>query len=255
VIRSSADVVMLDSRAARRPTPQPVVGTISVVVADPGRLVRAGFGALLEGESDIAVAGEAGSVEELLGVAGATRPDVVLMDVDLLGPGAAETTQRLVSGLQPSTTSVLIIAGADQDDELLACLRAGASGCLQRDTEPGELIRSVRAVAAGEPVLPRGVVRHMLAELASRPDPRLLPNPEQLDELTAREREVMALVASGLSNDEIADYLVVSPATAKTHVSRTLRKLNARDRAQLVTLAYETGLVLPREPAAAALAV
>jgi DNA-binding NarL/FixJ family response regulator len=250
--RASADVVALDSRIARRPAAEPGTRPIRVVVADPVRLVRAGFGALLEGEADIAVAGEAGTVEELVTVASATHPDVVLMDVGLPGLAAPEATRRIVSAPRLSHVNVLIVGVADQDDQLLACLRAGASGCLLRDTEPGELVRSVRAVAAGEPVLPRGVVQHMLAELTSRPDPRLLRSSERLDELTAREREVMALVASGLSNDEIAEHLVVSRATAKTHVSRTLRKLHARDRAQLVTLAYETGLVLARPATALA---
>jgi DNA-binding NarL/FixJ family response regulator len=144
----------------------------------------------------------------------------------------------------------VILSVSEHDDEVFAALRAGASGFLLRDVEPVELIRAVRAVAAGEAALSPGLVRRVIAELASRPDPRLHA-PSQLDELTRREREVMALVAAGLSNDEIADHLVVAPATARTHVSRALCKLRVRDRAQLVTLAYETGLVLPKETAAA----
>ena len=238
--------VMLEETHSARPT--------RVVVADPVRLVRAGLGALLEGETDIAVAGEAASSDELVAVAGETHPDVVLMDVSLPGLEAPEALRRIVAGPDLAEVSVLTVGGSGQDEELLASLRAGASGCLLRDTEPGDLVWSVRAVAAGEAVIPRSVVRLVLAELTAQPDPRL-PSPEQLGELTPREREVMGLVAAGLSNGEIAEHLVVSPATAKTHVSRALCKLHARDRAQLVTLAYETGLVLPTQPTAAGFGV
>jgi DNA-binding NarL/FixJ family response regulator len=251
-MQSSADVVDLESRVPRRRARKHTARPIRVVVADPVRLVRAGFRALLEGGTDIEVAGEAASGEEVVAVASETQPDVVLMDVCLPGLEAPEATRRIVGGAELSEVHVLMVGGRELNPELLACLRAGASGCLLRDTDPGELVRSVQAVAAGEPVLPRSVVRRVLAGLTSQPETRL-PRPDELDELTAREREVMALVATGLSNAELAEHLVVSHATAKTHVSRALRKLHARDRAQLVTLAYETGLVLPGQPAAARL--
>jgi DNA-binding NarL/FixJ family response regulator len=141
-----------------------------------------------------------------------------------------------------------MLGDSEDDPEVLAALRAGATGFLPRNAEPGALIHSLRAVACGETALSPGIVRRVISELAARPDPGL-PGPAQLDELTPREREVMSLVAGGLSNDEIAEHLVISRATAKTHVSRALYKLHARDRAQLVTLAYETGLVSPRQPA------
>jgi len=140
---------------------------------------------------------------------------------------------------------VIVLSPTDDDDTLFGALRAGASGFLLRDTDPAELLEALRAVARGDALLSRGVTRRLIAEVASQPD-RYRPSPEELDELTAREREVMALVARGLSNQEIAERLVISLATAKTHVSRALRKVDARDRAQLVALAYETGLVHPR---------
>jgi DNA-binding NarL/FixJ family response regulator len=140
---------------------------------------------------------------------------------------------------------VIVLSPTDDDETLFGALRAGASGFLLRDTEPAELLEAVRAVAGGDALLSHGVTRRLIAEVASQPD-RYRPSPEELDELTAREREVMALVARGLSNQEIAERLVISLATAKTHVSRALRKVDARDRAQLVALAYETGLVHPR---------
>jgi DNA-binding NarL/FixJ family response regulator len=140
-----------------------------------------------------------------------------------------------------------MLSDSGRDEEVLGALRAGATGFLPSDTEPGAMIHAVRAVAVGEAAVSPAVVRRVISELASHPDPGL-PGPEQLDELTPREREVMGLVARGLNNDEIAELLVISRATAKTHVSRVLYKLHARDRAQLVTLAYETGLIHPRQP-------
>jgi DNA-binding NarL/FixJ family response regulator len=152
-----------------------------------------------------------------------------------------------VSDPDLSGIGVVMLGDSDKDDEVLSALRAGATGFLPRHTEPGALVHGLHAVAAGEAALSPGVARRMISELVSWPDPGL-PGPEQLDELTPREREVMGLVAGGLSNEEIAAHLVISQATAKTHVSRTLLKLHARNRAQLVTLAYETGLVQPRQP-------
>jgi len=201
----------------------------------------------------IAVSGSAADGEEAVALAARIRPDVVLIDITMPGVDGVEVTRRIVA--DPDTSvHVLILSASEQDEEAWTSLRAGASGFLPRDTDSTELADGVRAVAAGEAAVSAGVVRRLIAELASQPDPRL-PGPEQLDELTPREREVMGLVAAGLSNDDIAEYLVISRATAKTHVSRALCKLHARDRAQLVTLAYETGLVLPKQPTAAGFGV
>jgi DNA-binding NarL/FixJ family response regulator len=213
-----------------------------VVIADGHALVRGAITALLGAEDDITVAGVAGESEEAFAVTERERPDVVLIDLDLPGADALETTRRIFSSAALEDVRVIVLSPSDEDDQLFGALRAGASGFLVKDTEPTELLEAVRAVARGEALLSRGVTRRLIAEVASQSD-RYRPSPEELDELTAREREVMALVARGLNNQEIAERLVISLATAKTHVSRALRKVDARDRAQLVALAYETGLV------------
>ena len=219
-----------------------------VVIADGHALVRGAITALLGAEDDITVAGVAGESEEAFAVTERERPDVVLIDLDLPGADALETTRRIFSSVAHEDVRVIVLSPSDEDDQLFGALRAGASGFLVKDTEPTELLEAVRAVARGEALLSRGVTRRLIAEVASQSD-RYRPSPEELDELTAREREVMALVARGLSNQEIAERLVISLATAKTHVSRALRKVDARDRAQLVALAYETGLVRSRHDA------
>jgi DNA-binding NarL/FixJ family response regulator len=216
-----------------------------VAIADGQLLVRGAVTALLDAEDDVAVAGVAADSEEALAVTERERPDVVLVDLDLPGAGGLETTRRIFADPALEGVRVIVLSPTDDDDTLFGALRAGASGFLLRDTEPAELLEAVRAVARGDALLSHGVTRRLIAEVASQPD-RYRPSPEELDELTAREREVMALVARGLSNQEIAERLVISLATAKTHVSRALRKVDARDRAQLVALAYETGLVHPR---------
>ena len=213
-----------------------------VVIADGHALVRGAITALLGAEDDITVAGVAGESEEAFAVTERERPDVVLIDLDLPGADALETTRRIFSSVAHEDVRVIVLSPSDEDDQLFGALRAGASGFLVKDTEPTELLEAVRAVARGEALLSRGVTRRLIAEVSSQSD-RYRPSPEELDELTAREREVMALVARGLNNQEIAERLVISLATAKTHVSRALRKVDARDRAQLVALAYETGLV------------
>jgi DNA-binding NarL/FixJ family response regulator len=177
------------------------------------------------------------------------RPDVVLIDLELPGAGGLEATRRIFSNPALEDARVIVLSPTDEDDQLFGALRAGASAFLVKDTEPAELLEAVRAVARGEALLSRGVTRRLIAEVASQSD-RYRPSPEELEELTAREREVTALVARGLNNQEIAERLVISIATAKTHVSRALRKVDARDRAQLVALAYETGLVHPRRDGA-----
>jgi DNA-binding NarL/FixJ family response regulator len=227
---------------------------ISVLIASGANLARAGLTALLDAEAEMSVAGSAATEVEAVDLAGEIRPDVLLIDVTQLGEGATsidgvQVTRRIVADPDTSAVHVLILGASEQDEEIFSSLRAGASGFLSRDIEPAELVQGVRAVAAGQAALSSSGVRRVINELASQPDPRL-PSPEQLEELTAREREVMALVAAGLSNDEIAEHLVVANSTAKTHVSRAMGKLSAHHRAQLVTLAYETGLVLAGQPAA-----
>jgi DNA-binding NarL/FixJ family response regulator len=204
--------------------------------------VRAGLSVLLEAEEDIAVAGEADEGAEAVRVARAVRPDVVVMDVRMPGLDGLQALRQIVEALPE--VRVLILTTFEMDEYIYAALRGGASGFLLKDTEPSELVRAIRVVAGGEAVLSPSVTRRLMAEFAARPE-RPGAGPEQLDRLTDREREVMALVAAGLSNDDIAARLVVAPATAKTHVSRAMRKLGAHDRAQLVVLAYETGLVYP----------
>jgi DNA-binding NarL/FixJ family response regulator len=218
------------------------------MIAYGDKFARAGLRALLSVKRDMAVVGCAGDGHHAVAVASEARPDVVLLDIALPGIGGVQLTRQLVAD-DSSLVRVLILSVSEQDDELFSSLRAGASGFLRRDVEPAELINAIRTVAAGEVALAPRIVRRVIAELAARPDPRQ-HSPEQLDELTRREREVVALVAVGLSNGEIAERLVVAPATARTHVSRALCKLQVRNRAQLVTLAYETGLVLPRKPPA-----
>jgi DNA-binding NarL/FixJ family response regulator len=221
---------------------------IRLLIAHGDSLSRAGLQALLDDEPDIAVAGAVRDGEEAIAQARKIRPDVLLVDTALPGIDGVEVTRRTLADPEVSGVHVAMVGDSDQDGEVaLSAIRAGATGFLPRNTEPGALIHGLRAVAAGEAALSPGVARRVISELVSWPDPGL-PGPEQLDELTPREREVMGLVAGGLSNDEIAEHLVISRATAKTHVSRTLYKLQARNRAQLVTLAYETGLVHPRQP-------
>jgi DNA-binding NarL/FixJ family response regulator len=221
------------------------LAAIRILLADGERLVRAGFRALLEAERGITVVAEARDGHEAVALAGETRPDVVLTDLRLPGIDGLEATRRILADPALRGVSVVILATLQSDEDLFAALRAGASGFLVKDTEPRELVRAVRVVAEGEAQLSPSVTRRLIEEFAAQPDPRR-PGPEALDELTPREREVMALVAMGLSNGEIAERLVVSPATAKTHVSRTMVKLHARDRAKLVSVAYESGFLEPR---------
>ena len=238
------DLSLVDSDGPGNLSPGPEM--IRLLIAHGDHLSRAGLEALLDDEPDITVAGSAGDGEEAIARARDVRPDVLLVDAALPGTDAVEATRQIVATPGLSGVGVVMLGDSELDDEVLSALRAGATGFLPRDTEPEALLHALRAVAAGEAALFPGVVRRMISELASSPDPGL-PGPEQLDELTPREREVMGLVAAGLSNEEIAEHLVISQATAKTHVSRTLCKLQAKSRAQLVTLAYETGLVQPRQ--------
>jgi DNA-binding NarL/FixJ family response regulator len=216
---------------------------IRVLIADDQALVRAGFRVLLDSEGDIRVVGEAANGEEAVALARHERPDVVLMDIRMPVLDGLEATREITSDPELGSVRIMILTTFESDENVFAALRTGASGFLLKDTEPAELLRGVRLLAAGEALLSPSVTRRLIAELALRSAGTALA-PDRLEVLTAREREVMALVANGLSNAQIAERLTVSPATAKTHVSRAMTKLGARDRAQLVVLAYETGLVV-----------
>jgi DNA-binding NarL/FixJ family response regulator len=218
---------------------------IRVLLADDQSLVRAGLRVLLDGEDDIEVVGEASDGEEAIAVALETPADVVLMDICMPGMGGTEATRRIVGDERLTGLKVVILTTYETEEHIFETLRAGASGFLLKDSEPAGLLQAIRVVAGGEALLAPSVTRRLIADFVSRPE-STQTNPTELQWLTEREREVMALVAGGLSNCEIAERLVISPATAKTHVSRAMRKLHAHDRAQLVVLAYETGLVLPR---------
>ncbi len=216
---------------------------IRVLIADDQALVRAGFRALLDAEPDIDVVGEASDGVHAVRLAAQTDPDVILMDIRMPGMDGLEATRRIAADPDRAGTRIVILTTFELDEYVFEALRSGAAGFLVKDTEPVDLVRGVRAVAAGDALLSPSVTRRVIEQFAVRaasPAPR-----RELDSLTEREREVTALVGAGLSNDEIAERLVVSPATAKTHVSRAMVKLGARDRAQLVVFAYEGGLVRP----------
>lgn len=217
--------------------------TIRVLIADDQLLVRAGFRVLVDSAPDLEVLGEASDGRQAVTMAGELRPDVVLMDIRMPGLDGLAATREITA--DPEGPRVIILTTFDIDEYVFEALRSGASGFLLKDTEPTELLQAVRVVAAGEALLAPSVTRRLIEEFATRPDPHR-PPPGALSSLTEREREVLVLVARGLSNTEIAEELVISPATAKTHVSRVMMKLAARDRAQLVVTAYETGLVSPR---------
>jgi DNA-binding NarL/FixJ family response regulator len=216
---------------------------ISVLIADDQALVRGGFRALLDAQDDIAVVAEAADGEEALRLALEHRPDVVLMDIRMPGVDGLEATRRIADDERLAAVRVVMLTTFDLDEYVFEAIRSGANGFLVKDTEPAELLRAVRAVVAGDALLSPRITRRLIEEFATRArEPRLGP---ALAVLTDREREVVALVAEGLTNDEIAARLIMSGATAKTHVSRAMVKLGARDRAQLVVFAYESGLVRP----------
>jgi DNA-binding NarL/FixJ family response regulator len=218
---------------------------IRVLLADDQSLVRAGFRVLLETAGDIEVVGEAATGEQAIAQAGAVRPDVVLMDIRMPVMDGLEATRRIVTDPKLKDIRVLILTTFETDEYVFQALRSGASGFVVKDILPPDLLSAIRVVAAGEALLSPSVTRRLIAEFASRM-PRLdARSATLLESLTEREMTVLELVAAGLSNREIADRLIVSEATVKTHVSRILTKLEARDRAQLVVIAYETGLVRP----------
>ena len=229
-----------DGRAGAAPA-------VRVLVADGQALVRAGLRALLEVGAEISVVGEASSGEEAVALARRLHPDVVLIDATLPGMDCVEATGQM---LADPGVAVMLLTATELDDHIFAELRAGARGLLLTDTEPAELVRAVELLARGDALLSPSLTRRLIAELASVPDPQL-PSSDLLGELTPREREVVGLVALGLSNADIAERLVISPATSKTHVSRAMLKLGVHDRAQLVVFAFHAGLAVPRADAAA----
>ncbi len=216
---------------------------IRLLLADDQVLVRAGFRALLDSDPGVEVVGEAGDGKEAVAAATSLVPDVLLMDIRMPELDGIEATRRIVADERLEAVRVVILTTFELDEYVFEGLRAGASGFLVKDTEPVELLQAVRVAARGDALLSPGVTRRLISEFATRSAQR--PVSPKLDELTEREREIMALVAAGLTNEEIADRLFLSPATAKTHVSRAMLKLHARDRAQLVVFAYESGLVKP----------
>ncbi|WP_315098979.1 response regulator transcription factor [uncultured Cellulomonas sp.] len=216
---------------------------ISVLLADDQALVRGGFRALLDAEPDLTVVGEAATGDDAVRLALDLLPDVVLMDIRMPGTDGLAATRRIVDDPRAERVRVVVVTTFELDEYVAEAIRAGASGFLVKDTEPVDLLRAVRVVAAGDALLSPTVTRRLLATVARAT--RQVAEPAALAALTPREREVLVLVAEGLSNDEIGERLFLSPLTVKTHVLRAGAKLGARDRAQLVVVAYESGLVRP----------
>jgi DNA-binding NarL/FixJ family response regulator len=215
--------------------------TVRVAIADDQHLIRAGFRSLLEAEPDIEIVGEAGTGAEALALVIETKPDVVLMDIRMPDGDGLWATEQIVQRPDLANTRIIIVTTFELDEYVGRAIRAGASGFLVKDTEPEEFIRAVRVVAAGDALLSPGVTKRLLERISG--ELREAPDASALSVITEREREVLALVGQGLTNDEIGKALYLSPLTAKTHVSRIMAKLAARDRVQLVVIAYETGLV------------
>ena len=217
---------------------------ITVALVDDQDLMRSGLRILVDSDPGLTVVGEAGTGVEALDVVRRTRPRVVLMDIRMPIMDGIEATRRIVADPDLEETRIVVLTTFERDEYIHDALRAGASGFLLKDTRPDDLLAAIKVVAQGDALLSPQVTRRLIADYASRPEPSIAV-PEEMDALTPREREVLGLIARGMSNDEIAGELYVSPLTAKTHVSRILYKLHARDRAQLVMLAYESGLVVP----------
>ena len=218
---------------------------ITVLIVDDEALIRSGLRALLAEEADISVVGEAADGEQAVVEALRTKPDVVLMDVQMPCMGGIEATRRIASIEQLASTRILITTSFGFEEHVFHALRAGAAGFLVKDTMPLELVRAIRVVADGGAMLSPEATAHLIADVRSHPAEERI-DPLLVEALTQREREVLALVAAGLTNQQLAERLSITPATAKTHVSRVLAKVGLDNRAQLVTLAYEAGLVTPR---------
>lgn len=216
---------------------------IRVLLVDDQNLIRAGFRALLGAEPDIEVVAECGTGPDAVRLASELTPDVALMDIRMPGGDGLEATRAILSDPDLASVRVIILTTFDLDEYVLEAIRAGASGYLVKDTEPADLVRGVRAVAGGDALLSPSVTKRLLAKVAVQA--RNVPSMPGIERVTTREKEVLELVGTGKTNAEIADSLVITPLTAKTHVSRIMTKLDVRDRAQLVVLAYETGLVRP----------
>ncbi|SDN24469.1 two component transcriptional regulator, LuxR family [Streptomyces sp. cf386] len=221
-------------------------GVIRVALVDDQALMRAGFRALLDAEDGIEVVGEAADGERGLELIRAQVPDIALIDVQMPVMTGIEATRRIAADPALVPVRVVILTNYGHDEYVFEALRAGASGFLLKDTEPADLLQAIEVVARGEALLSPSVTRTLIGEFVSRPPDRATA--PGLEGLTRREREVTALAARGLTNEEIAEHMVISPFTAKTHISRAMTKLGARDRAQLVVFAYESGLVAPRSP-------
>jgi len=223
---------------------------IRVLLVDDQALIRSGIRALLDAEDDIDVVAEAADGRQGVALAAEHRPDIVLMDVQMPVLDGIEATRQIAGDQRLAGVRVVILTNYGLDEYVFRALRAGASGFLLKDTDPADLISALWVVQGGDALLAPSVTRALISEFVARPPGAL--EPAGMERLTSREREVAALVAHGLSNDEIAESMVLSPATAKTHVSRAMTKLGARDRAQLVVFAYQSGLVRPRDPGPAA---
>jgi DNA-binding NarL/FixJ family response regulator len=222
-----------------------VTTPIRVLLADDQHLIRAGFRALIDSAPDLEVVGEAGNGREAVALARSARADIVLMDIRMPELDGIEATRLITADEDLAGVRVLILTTFEIDENVLRALRAGASGFLSKSVQRAELLDAIRIVAGGEALLSPKATHTLIARYLDTPEPMPLPSPDQLSGLTGRERETLALVAAGLSNDDIAERLYVSPLTAKTHVNRAMTKLGVRDRAQLVVIAYQSGLVRP----------
>jgi DNA-binding NarL/FixJ family response regulator len=222
--------------------------TLRVVLADDQKLIRAGFRVLIDSADDLEVVGEATTGTEAVELARSLRPDIVLMDIRMPEMDGVEATRHITRDERLAAVRILILTTFEIDEYVLQALRAGASGFLGKGVNPDGLLDAIRTVAGGEALLSPAATKKLIGQFLALPENTCSAVPPPLDALTEREREVLTLVAAGMSNDEIAERLFVSPLTAKTHVNRAMIKLGARDRAQLVVLAYQSGLVRPGEP-------
>jgi DNA-binding NarL/FixJ family response regulator len=221
--------------------------TTRVLLADDQALIRAGFKMIIDAEPDLEVVGEASDGREAVALARSAQVDVVLMDIRMPGTDGIEATRRIAADDDLAHVRILVLTTFEDDDNVVLALRAGASGFLGKSVEPDDLLRAIRTVAVGETLLSPKATRTLVSRFLARAEPDPVAVPGLLDVLTDREREVLVLVAYGLSNDVIAERLSLSPLTAKTHVNRAMTKLGVRDRAQLVVIAYQNGLVRPGE--------